>query len=269
MAAALVFQTGYTIPKDVFPKAQAAAERALDLDPNLAEAHNALALIRLYSQWDWQGSEKALARAIDLNPSYAGAHANSALLLLLRKRFDQAIAEVNRGAQLDPLSSLHPATLGYVYYQARQYDRAIAQLGKALAADKKLTPAYFYRGTAHIALGHFERAIADFDAGLKLSPSDTGAIADRGLAYARAGNSDKAREAIGRIEGLALQRYVSPYLLAFPYLGLGESGRALDCLEKAAEDRSGWVVYSGVEPKLDPLRSNPRFQHLVKLIGAA
>ncbi|MDR3698308.1 MAG: protein kinase [Candidatus Sulfopaludibacter sp.] len=269
MAVALVFRTSYTTPKDVFPEAQASAERALDLDPHLAEAHNALGLIRLYRQWDWGGSEEALTRAIELNPNYAGAHANYALLLTCGKRFEQAIVEVNRGAELDPLSSVHPATLGYVYYQARQFDRAIAQLGKALAADGRSPQAYFYRGTANIAVARFDRAIADFDAGLKLSPGNGGAIADQGMAYARAGNRDKAREAIAIIEKLAKQSYVSPYLLASPYLGLGEEERALDCLEKAAEDRSGWVVYSSVEPKFDALRANPRFQHLVKLIGPA
>jgi tetratricopeptide (TPR) repeat protein len=141
--------------------------------------------------------------------------------------------------------------------------------GKALAADKRSPQAYFCRGTANIAVSRFDRAIADFDAGLKLSPGNGGAIADQGMAYARAGNRDKAREAIAIIEKLAKQSYVSPYLLASPYLGLGEEGRALDCLEKAAEDRSGWVVYSSVEPKFDALRANPRFQHLVKLIGPA
>jgi Tfp pilus assembly protein PilF len=266
MATALVLKSGFSLPKDVFPLAQAAAQHALELDPSLPEAHAMLGVLRLYYQWDWPGAETEMTRALDINPNYAAGHSNYSQFLICRKRFGEAVAQVSRAEELDPLSPVHAYTLGYVYYQARQFDRAIGQLDKAIGNDRNSPVGYFYRGTAYLAEARFTQAIADFDSGLKLAP-DNGAIADQGMAYARAGNAEKAREAIRRIEASAQQRYVSPHLLAFPYIGLGETDRAMECLERAAEDRSGWVVYLGVEPKLDPLRSNARFQQLMKLVG--
>jgi tetratricopeptide (TPR) repeat protein len=266
MATALVLKSGFTTPKEVFPLAQAAAQRALELDPSLPEAHGMLGVIRFVYQWDWRGAEAEIVRSLELSSSYAFGHSNYSQYLICRKRFDEAVKQVERAGELDPLSPSHGFTLGLVYYYARQFDRAVTQLGKAIDNERGSPVGYFYRATVWLSLGKYEQAIADSEAGLKLTP-DNGALAVQALAYARTGRPEKAREAIARIEAVAKERYVSPHLLAFPYLGLGEADRAVASLERAAEDRSGWVVYIGVEPKLDPLRSNPRFQRLLRLVG--
>jgi TolB-like protein/thioredoxin-like negative regulator of GroEL len=268
MAAAFNLQTGMVAPKVAFAKALDAVQKALQLDPKLVEAHATLGWIRMAFNWDWAGAENELKQAMQLNPNYPFAHSNYATYLTCRKRFPEAIVEVQRAAALDPLSATVSVTLGNIYYQSGQTDRAVNHLTELLKTEKRTPAAYFYRGTALIRQKKFNDAIRDFQAGLAMA-NDIGAIADLGLAYGRSGNTAKAREQIEKIEQERRKRYVSPYFLTFPYLGLGENDRAVDMLEQAAEDRAFTLIYLGVEPKLDPLRKDPRFQRLTKLIGLA
>jgi Flp pilus assembly protein TadD len=255
------------LPKEVFAKALAAAKKAVELDPKMAEARAILGWIRMAFNWDWPGAESELKQAIQLNPSYPVAHANYATYLTCNKKFGDAIAEVQRASALDPLSASVSATFGNIYYLSRQTDRAVFHLTNLLKTETRMPVAYFYRGTAQIQQGRLNEAIRDFQTYLAISPDDSGAIADLGLAYGRAGNAGKAKEQIGKLEQLRKQRYVAPYFLALPYIGLGETDRPVDLLEQAAEDRAFPLIYLGVEPKLDPLRTNPRFQRLAKLVG--
>jgi eukaryotic-like serine/threonine-protein kinase len=267
IAAAFNLQAGIKPPKEVMPKALAAVQRSLALDPRLAEAHAVLGWTRMTFSWDWPGAEASFQEANRLNPSYAIAHANYAYLLACRKRFPDAISHIERAAKLDPLSPNIGVTLGTLYYFSRQNDRAIAHLTKVITAEKRLPSAYFYRGAAHLQAKRYAEAIADYEAGLALTPTDSGAIADLGLAYARAGRVADAQSQLQKLTDLATKRYVASYLQAFPHLGLGDAQRALDLLELAAEERAFPVIFIGIEPKLDPLRNEPRFQRLLSLVG--
>ncbi len=269
LAAAFNQQSGMVRPSEVFPKSLAAVEKALRLDPNLAEAHAAKGWTRMTFHWDWPGAEAGFQEALRLNPSYPFAHTFYATLLSCRKRFPEAITQSEMAAKLDPVSAGIGVSLGYLYYLSRQNDRAIAHLTRLLDSEKRLAAAWLYRGTALIQAGRYSEAIRDFEAGLALAPTDSGAIADLGLAYARAGQPAQARAQLAKIAEIAAKRYTSPYFQAFPHLGLGDLQKALDLLEQATEDRSFPVIYIGVEPKLDPLRKEPRFLRLLTLVGLA
>ncbi|MCX6605233.1 MAG: protein kinase [Acidobacteria bacterium] len=269
LAAAFNSQSGMIRPSEVFPKALTALDKALQLDPLLAEAHSVKGWTRMTFHWDWPGAEAGLQRAIQLNPSYAVAHSNYATLLTCRKRFSEATAQNELAAKLDPVSAGINVLRGYFYYLSRQNDRALSHLTGVLKAEKSSAQALFFRGTALIQAGRYSDAIRDFEAGLEVVPTDSGTLADLGLAYARAGQPAQARAQLDKIAEIATKRYVSPYFQALPHLGLGDLQKALDLLEQAAEDRSFPVIYIGVEPKLDPLRKEPRFLRLLTLVGLA
>jgi serine/threonine-protein kinase len=266
LAAAFTMQAGMLRPREAFSKSLAAAQKAVELDSGLVEAHATLGMIRMAFHWDWPGAEGLMKRAIELNPNYPFAHSNYATYLACRKRFREAAAEVERAAALDPLSANLSVILGHIYYLSRETDRAVHHLTQVLRTEKRLPAAHFYRGTALIMQGKPTEAILDFQAGLAMAPNDTGAMADLGLAYARAGNRERAKQEVRRIEQIRKERYVAPYFLAFPYIGLGETDTAVDLIEQAAEDRAFPVIYLGVEPKLDPLRKDRRFQRLLELV---
>jgi eukaryotic-like serine/threonine-protein kinase len=269
LATAFNSQSGMMQPSEVFPKALAAVEKAVQLDPNLAEAHSTRGWTQMTFHWDWSGAEAEFQKAIQLNPSYAVARSNYATLLTCRKRFAEATTQIELAAKLDPVSAGIGVTLGNLYYLSRENDRAIAHLTRLLENEKRLAIAWLNRGTALIQAGRYAEAIRDFEAGLALAPTDSGAMADLGLAYARAGQPAQARAQLDKIAEIATKRYTSPYFQAFPHLGLGDLQKALDLLEQAAEDRSFPVIYIGVEPKLDPLRKEPRFLRLLTLVGLA
>ena len=256
-------------PSEVFPKALTALDKALQLDALLAEAHSVKGWTRMTFHWDWPGAEAGFQKAIQLNPSYAVAHSNYATLLTCRKRFSEATAQNELAAKLDPVSAGINVLRGYFYYLSRQNDRAISHLTGVLKAEKSSAQAFFFRGTALIQAGRYSDAIRDFEAGLEVVPTDSGTLADLGLAYARAGHPAQARAQLDKIAEIATKRYASPYFQALPHLGLGDLQKALDLLEQAAEDRSFPVIYIGVEPKLDPLRKEPRFLRLLTLVGLA
>ena len=261
---------GAGAPQDCYPKAEAAARKAIELDDASAEAHTSLAQICCYYKLDYPQAIREFQRAIELNPNYATAHqwyGSSGLAAL--GRFDEAIAEVKRGIALDPLSLVINTDLGGTYYRARRYDEAIDQLRKTLEMDPGFYYAHWNLGSALAVKGALEPAIEEYQKARALTddPSALGLLAH---AYAVSGNRPEALKIRDQLEALAKQRYVSSYSLALVYLGLGDKEEALHRLEKAYQDHSGEAVrFIKVEPMLDPLRGDPRFEALVERVFPA
>ena len=252
------------LPKDSMPQAKAAALRALELDDSLAEAHAALGLYLHYFEFDRAGGEKEMRRAIQLNPNYATAHEWLAVdILTALKRFDEAVAEIKRAEELDPLSSVVGTNAGYTLVFARRYDEAIAQLKRVLTLDPNYAYALYTLGYAFDGKGMYAEAIVEYRRSLALN-DDPFAKALLVRSLAKSGKRDEALKLVAQLKADSAQRYVSHYCLAIAYTALGEKEEALMLLEKDLAERSSFVSYSAGEPALDDLRDDPRFKALLK-----
>ena len=260
---------GAGVPLDCYPQAKAAAKKALELDDALGEAHTSLAQVLCYFDFDFSQATREFQRAIELNPNYATAHqwyGNSDLVALAR--FDDATAEVKRAIELDPLSLVINTDLGTTYYRARRYDEAIEQLRKTLEMDPGFYYARWNLGSALVAKGDLDAAIGEYQQARALSdnPLMLGLLAH---AYGFSGNKAEAMKILDQLAALSKQRYVSAYTFALVYLGLGDKEEALRWLAKSYQDRAGDALrYIRVEPLLDPLRGDPRFEELVAKVFA-
>jgi TolB-like protein/Tfp pilus assembly protein PilF len=258
---------GAGFPQEYFPKAKAAAQRAIELEETSAEAHTALGLLFCFSDANFAESEKEFKRAIALNPNYATAHHwfGNALLVALG-RFDEAISENQRAVELDPLSLIINADLGSTFMMARRYDQAIAQLQRALTLDNKFGYALWNLGEALYLKGNTAAAIAKYEEARSLD-DDPQIVGLLGRAYADAGQKDKAMELIGELEARAKQQFVRGYLIALIYIGLGDKTKAIDYLEREYLNHdnidTAWIR---ADPMLDPLRGDPRFEALAEKI---
>ncbi len=254
-------------PQDYFPKAKAAAERAIELQETSAEAHTALGLLFCFSDVNFAQSEKEFKRAIELNPNYATAHHwfGNALLVALG-RFDEAISENKRAVELDPLSLIINADLGSTFMMARQYDQAIAQLQRTLTLDNKFGYTHWNLGEALYLKGDTAAAIAEYEKARTLD-DDPQIVALLGRAYADTGQKDQALELVRELEARAKQQFVRGYLIALVYIGLGDKTKAIDYLEREYLNHdnidTAWIR---ADPMLDPLRGDPRFEALAEKI---
>ena len=273
VADAYVFLPGYTAgaPRDCYPKAMAAAKKALELDNTLAEAHTTLALALWYYDFDFTQANREFQRAIELNPNYATGHqqyGNNTLSAL--GRFDDAIAEGKRAVELDPLSLVINADLGVNYYYACRYDEAIAQERKTLEMNPGYYFAYLNLGQALEMKGGRDAAIAEYQKARALNddPSVLGLLAH---AYGLSGNKMEAEKILDQLKALSKARYVSAYSFALAYLGLGNKEEALSRLEQSYQDRAGADIgWIRVDHLLDPLHGDPRFEALAeKIVPAA
>jgi len=254
--------------REAYAKAREAATKALALDDALAEAHNALAILKGDYDWDWPGAEREFRRAIELNPGYATAHQWYGEMLSELGRHEEALAEIKRAQQLDPLSLIINAASAKILLYAGRDDLAIEQLRKTLEIDPNFAHAHHFLGYAYLRKGAFTEAIAEFHRAISLSPNLTQYKAGLGHAYARAGKSAEARKLLSELKEESKRRYVSWSDFAAIYAGLGEKDQAFACLEKAYEQRDTKLVTRGnLNPLLDPLRSDPRFQDLLRRIG--
>ncbi|MGH9901016.1 MAG: tetratricopeptide repeat protein [Pyrinomonadaceae bacterium] len=267
--AFLSSSTGECPPREFYPKAEEAALKALEIDEGLAEAHTSLGFVRLLYDWDLAGARREFKRAIDLNPNYANAHDGYSFYLKATGRHEKAVRECREAQKLDPLSTFAGVSLGWAYYFARQYDKAVEQNRKALEMDPRFIFAYWNLGAARAQQGRTEDAVSAFAKASELSGGGLTFRAHLGYAYALAGQGAEARKIITELEESARLRYVSAYYFAIIHLGLGERGPALDWLERAAEERSGFLAFVKVEPMLDGLRGEARFVELSRLVGVA
>ncbi|PWT96283.1 MAG: hypothetical protein C5B55_00200 [Blastocatellia bacterium] len=253
---------GITQPKDGFPKAKEAATKALEIDEKLAEAHASMAFIKFRWDWDRVETEQEFQEAIKLKPTYAPAHQWYSSFLVGVERFDEAIAEAKRTAELEPLSFVASSHLGWIYYLSGQTDKSIDQCRKILEIDPTSFPARRYLGLAYEQKGMYTEAINEFQTGVKLSGSPL-MLALLGHAYAASGKKAEAQQVLSDLEQLQSQRYVSPYTVAAIYAGLGNQDEAFKWLEKAVDERDIWLMNLKVDPVFAKLHSNRRFGDLL------
>ena len=258
-------------PGDCYPKAIAAAKKALELDDTLAEARTSLALAIWYYDFDFSQANREFQRAIELNPNYASAHQQYGNnTLSATGRFNDAIAEGKRALELDPLSLVINADLGVDYYYARRYDEAIAQERKLLEMDPGYYFAYLNLGQALEAKGARDAAIAEYQKARALN-DDPLVLALLAHAYGLSGNKVEAERILDQLKALFKARYVSAYSFALAHLGLGNKEEALRWLEQSYQDRAGADVgWIRVDHLLDPLHGDPRFEAVAeKIVPAA
>jgi serine/threonine-protein kinase len=254
-------------PKEGYAKAKWGAEKAAQLDDTLAEAHEALGSVKLYSDWDFPAAEREFKRAIELNPNYALAHSNYSCYFKALRRYPEEIAEARRGQDLDPLSAFANMELGEAFYQARRYDEAIEQIRKTVALDPHFFVSYHVGARAYEQKKMYPEAIADCQEWMKIFPDDPNALATLGHVYATMGKGREAEEIINKLQEISKQRYFSPYWIAVAYAGLGDNDQAFHYFEKAFEDRYFLMIWMNSDPRFDNLRSDPRFADLVRRVG--
>ncbi|HXY18623.1 MAG TPA: protein kinase [Gemmatimonadales bacterium] len=252
-------------PDEVMPKAKAAAERALELDPTLAEAHTSLACVRALYEWDWAAADALFRRAIAHNPQYATAHQWYAMNCLVPQgRFPEAQAELDRALALDPLSLAVHISVGLRHFYARDLAAAAAELEKTLKLNAEFGAAYYFLGHAYIAMGRYDEAIDPLRRAVSLQGGSAETMAAQATAHALAYQRPEAEALLADLERRAREGYVSPALLAQVHLALGDHAAALDRLEEAAERRAADVVWLKVHPIYDAIRGHPRFRKLLE-----
>ena len=253
-----------TVPAlEVAPKARAAALKSLELDNTLAEAQTSLATVRFNYDWDWNAAASGFRRAVELNPNYATAYQRNSLYLMSMGRTSESIAEMNRAHDLDPLSISTNFSLGWRLYLAREYDQAIEQLRNTIDMDPDFVLPHLVLGQAYEQKRMYDQAITELRRAADISQSSPPAVAALARAYAVSGRTTEARKLLDQLMEQSKRRYVSPFYVAIVYAGLGENDQALDWIEKAYKDRSNAIVFSKVDPQLDPLRTAPRFKALL------
>jgi TolB-like protein/cytochrome c-type biogenesis protein CcmH/NrfG/predicted Ser/Thr protein kinase len=261
----ILLSNGGILPaKEGIPKGKAAAQKALEIDESLAEAHTSLAFARTEYDWDWAGAEREFKRAIELNPNYATAHHWYGDYLSDMRRHAEAIAELQRAQQLDPLSPQISGCLGGRYYAARQYQEAIRRLQNAVSLFPDSISAHAWLGAAYRANGMYPEAIDTYQKMRSLSGASTAEVAALGQAYAKGGIRGYDLWELQRLREESRHRYVKPAAFAFAYAALGEKDQAFSYLEKAYENRDSELTRLQTNPRLDPLRSDPRFQDLLR-----
>jgi serine/threonine protein kinase/Tfp pilus assembly protein PilF len=261
LAGTYVFISGLP-PQEAMPKAKAAAQKAVELDDHLAEAHVSVGWVSAWYDWDWAAAGKHFERAIALNPASPMAHHEYANYLLALGRSNESMTEMQRTLELDPVSPLFNGSLAYKLYSARRFDEAIEQERKTLDMDPSMPAAHYVLGAAYAAKGMYREALAEFE---KLP--DRRRDVYGAYVHARLGERSQALRILDELKGASKQEYVSAYSFAVIYLGLGEKDQAFAWLEKAYEERSFLLPYLKVDPIWDPLRSDPRFADLVRRIG--
>ncbi len=254
-------------PREVMPKAKAAAVKALELDDNLAEAHVSLGWAGFTYDLDWPAAGKHFERAIVLNPAYPLAHSYYSLYLGALGRPEEGLTEAKRALDLDPVS---PAINHYVVvqlYLARRFDEAIEQCRKTLELDPSFTPVHGTLAEVYSAKGMYREALAEYEEYSALSGGSPRSTAFVGYAHARLGQRSQAFRVLEQLRAASKQKYVPALSFAIVYVGLGEKEQAFLWLEKAYDERTNSLAYLKVQATWDPLRSDPRFADLVRRIG--
>ena len=266
--AFLASSTGEQPPTEVFPRAEVAARRALELDESLAEAHTSLGFFHLLYEWEFERAAFEFRRAIDLNPSYANAHDGLSFYYKATGQHERAVAACREAQAQDPLSLFAVVSLGWAYYFARRYPEAVAQNRKALELDPAFVFAHWNTGLALAQAGDHEGACASLTRAVEHSGGGLVFKSHLGYVCGRAGDSEKARSLLKELEGHARERYVPSYYFALVRLGLGDHEGALEHLARAFEERAGFLAYLRVEPMFDPLRADARFREFERRLGA-
>ena len=255
---------GYMPPHQAYPRARAAAKKALEIDRELAEVYPSLGWIAMFYDWDWPAAEKLFLKAIQMKPDYPPAHMWYGNLLYSTGRFDESVREMRKAKELEPLEPALPTHVGWALYFARRYDESIEELREAVASDPEFSLPYMWLAADFAAKEMWDDAIAAAQKCVELTGGAVNALSVLGMAYGLAGMKDEALKILERLDGLSKDHYVGSLYKAFVWVGLGEKIKALENLEKAYLERESLMAYINVWPLLDSLRSEPRFKALLK-----
>jgi tetratricopeptide (TPR) repeat protein len=259
---ALIFNSD-SAPADVLPQSEVAAKRALEIDGQLAEAHASLGFYLASYEWDWAGAEREFQTALRLNPT-ADAHSYNAHFLRLVGKIEESIREARRAVDLDPVSAGASFILAQSLYEARHYDEAVSELHKTLDLGPYMWPAHLYLGKTLAERGQLQEAVEELK---KAGDFTAEPIATIGYVYGRMGRATDARKVIADLQLRSKKGYVAPSNFAKVYIGLGDRDQALAWLEKGYPQHDFWLSFLKGDPMFDSLRSDPRFQDLVRRIG--
>jgi serine/threonine-protein kinase len=248
-------------------RAKAEARKALELDESLAEAHTSLGWVTFIYDWDWEAAAREFIRALTLNPAYATAHQWYAWLLAAMGRLEEALAQTRTAVELDPISVPIRRGLGWLYYYARQPDPAVMHLRRAIAMDPTSTENHRLLALAQMQRSSQEDAMRAVREALVLAPQSAYCLGTLGYLEGVRGRTDRTRQALGQLQALAGERYVSPVAFVMAHVGLGDVDGAFHWLAEAYEERRGWLAYLNVEPVFDLLRSDERFPALLRKVG--
>jgi eukaryotic-like serine/threonine-protein kinase len=257
----------YLPPKEAFPKAKAAAMKALRLDASLGEAHTPLAAVLWLHDWQWKQAKEEFTESLALNPCYPTANHWYAEYLMTMGQHAEAIARMRKSQELDPLSLIISVAIGWAYYMGRQNDEALEQLKRTVELEPHYPVTYWILGLLLRKMDRYDEAIAEAEKGVKFSGGSSVMRAALAQTLATAGRRDEAIQALEELTTLAKEKYVAPYFLAGIHAGLGEEDLAIQKLEKCYEERSHWLIYLHIDPSMDALRSNSGFQELLQRIG--
>jgi DNA-binding winged helix-turn-helix (wHTH) protein/tetratricopeptide (TPR) repeat protein len=258
---------GLQPPGESFPKAKEAGLQALRLDDSLAEAHASMALFNSVYQWDWATAEREYKRAIEINNNYPTAHQWYAECLSAMGRDAEAQAEVKRALDLDPLSLSANAASGLILYFGNRYAQAVAQLEKTLELDANFLPARWFLAWTLVAMRRYQDALAQLEEAEALSPDNARTLGELGFVQAARGNRSTVQRILVQLRELSRRTYVSSFSLAIIAAASDQKDEAFDALNRACEERNWNVSYLNRDPKLDSLRSDPRFAALARKIG--
>ena len=251
-------------PGEVLPRARTAAERAIALDPQLAEAYAALGHVLVQSDRDWQGGERLYRRALSLKPTYAQATMWLANNYLHQGRQADALREGRHAQSLEPTSFAFAANVGMIRYYLRDYETAIAQLESVVEATPAAELPRRHLARIHIVRGNSDAALQLIEQLPEVGP---GCFGDRGRAYATAGRIDEARAELAKMETLARKGFGVSYEAALVHVALGDKDATLAALERALRDSSQLIGFLNSEPALDPVRDDPRFRAVSQALG--
>jgi TolB-like protein/DNA-binding winged helix-turn-helix (wHTH) protein len=256
---------GFKSPAEALSKANAAALKAIEIDPQSAEAHASLGLV-LTHRWDWAGAEAEFKRALQLDPRYANAHHWYGDYLSLMGRHDEALLEAQQALGLDPLNLMIGTWLGRRYYLARKYDLAIHQGRNTVELDANFAAAHLLLGENYVQVRLHEQGLAELHTAASLSGNSPLYLAQVAVAYASAGRKTEALQIVSQLQSISSTRYVSPYGLAQIYAALSDKEQTFKWLQIAYDDRAVWMSYLAVDPVFDNFRSDQRFQDLLRRV---
>ncbi len=250
-------------PSDALPKARAAAQRALEVRDDLAEAHTSLAYVDTY-EWNWEAAERGFRRAITIDPGYGTARFWYAVLLAARGRVEEAVEEARRGVEVEPMSPIIAAGVAWMLHFARRHEEAADEARKVLELEPSFPIGYLRLGVSYGWLRRYDDALAQLELGLRASGGDPAFLAALVRVYAASGREREARSRLAALLDMADQRYVSAYSIGAAYAALGEKDRAFMWLERAFQEGSLELTFIGVEPEMDVLAADPRFRALTR-----
>jgi adenylate cyclase len=257
----------FMAPNEAYPKAKEAVKKALALNAGLSAAHTSLGLIKFQYDWDWKGAEAEFTESISTNFNYAPAHHFFADYLKAMGRFDEALAEIEKARELDPLSLAINIGVGHVLYLSGQYERAIEEYKRAVELDPSFMATHVWFGRPYLEMGMFIEAIDELELAVNLSGESTIALAMLGHGLASAGRNDRAMQILEKLKQRSKDQYIPSYWIAVIYNGFRDKEQVIAWMKKAYEERSSWLVWSNVEPRFAWLRDDPDFASLISAMN--